>query len=127
MSVTSSENAPGFLNNKIIVYLANIKTDIGCIRGFPGILVRGKANQGDDWKSSRNGPVESRSGVYGEKTNPQNPPRERLQLFAERKTTTLATFKKSSLLELLIFSRCVGLDDISDRKRRCRIAGLCDF
>ena len=41
MSVTSRENAPGFLNNKIIVYLANIKTDIGCIRGFPGILVRG--------------------------------------------------------------------------------------
>lgn len=25
MSVTSRENAPGFLNNKIIVYLANIK------------------------------------------------------------------------------------------------------
>ncbi|MGD9818634.1 MAG: hypothetical protein AB7V04_08020 [Desulfomonilaceae bacterium] len=58
----------------------------------------------DDWKSLRTGPVESGGGVSGEKPFPQKLPREGLELSFSVIADTIQEVKKSSLLELMIFS-----------------------
>lgn len=68
---------------------------------FLGFWPSGSPTKGTSGKGPGKARREGWGGVSGKKATPKFPPREGLQLFAERKTTILLVVEKSSSSELL--------------------------